>query len=190
MPSSLDDLDAAFNDQVSLTGADKEFLRLATQEDTPITSSRTEVAAFVARATTKAVMACVVLFLAGAVQALRHGSISAYFVIIAGSVLAVVALLAYPMQILSDAGKKRRGLAPMLVAFGGFIPYLFGCYLVFYEGFWRLRHLRDDFSIATIVLAAVFIVLGYSIVLAIYRLSELGRQVDDGKIVIKQGEDD
>ena len=65
--------------------------------------------------------------------------------------------------------------------FGGFIPYLFGCYLVFYEGLWRLGALLDGFSSVVVVVALLYIVTGYTVVLAIYRVNMLGRTI--GKVM-------
>jgi hypothetical protein len=73
----------------------------------------------------------------------------------------------------------------MLVTFGGLVPYLFGCYLVSYEGLWRLRTLVDHFSVLTVILSALFVIGGYIVVNGTYRVSEFGRKVDDGRIVIE-----
>ena len=91
------------------------------------------------------------------------------------------------MRLVIDAGKKRRGLVPMLVAFGGYLPYLFGCYLVFYEGLWRLRTLVSEFSVVTVLLSFLFVVGGYMVVNGTYLASEFGRKVDNGLIVIQDG---
>lgn len=102
-----------------------------------------------------------------------------------GAILSVVAMIAYGLLIAIDKGRKQKGWSKSLIAIGGFIPYSFGCYLVFYEGLYKLRFLLHGFSFRTIIVACIFIVVGYTIVQGIYHISEFGRQVDEGKIIVE-----
>lgn len=155
--------------------------------DSPVVLRGGEISDFLGRIITKPGVVLVVLFLATLLQIIRHGGSTRYWVLLVGSVLAGVFLLAFGLLIAIDAGRKRRGIAPMLAALGGFVPYLFGCYLVFYEGLWRLRTLVAQFSILTIILSLLFVVGGYLVVSGTYGVSEFGRRVDEGRIVIEDG---
>ena len=81
-----------------------------------------------------------------------------------------------------EHGRPQRSLAGFLIGLGGFVPNLFGCYLVFYEGFWRLRALLDGFVFSVLLVSVLYIVGGYAVVSAIYKASEFARAVDDGRI--------
>ena len=49
-----------------------------------------------------------------------------------------------------------------------YIPYLFGLYLFFFEGFWRLANLLKDFSYIGLLLVAFFFIGGNLVVSAGY----------------------
>ena len=63
-----------------------------------------------------------------------------------------------------------------------FIPFVFGCYLVVYEGFWRLRFLENGFSSGLIVGVIIYVVGGFGVVRTTYNISELGLSIRAGKI--------
>ena len=136
----------------------------------------------------KAILFLIGLVIAAVVQAARHGLTTHYIVLMAGSVLSGVGMLGYAlMELAAATGAGRRWLWAFL-ALGGFIPYLFGCYLVFYEGFWRLRRVFQGFSPWVILLALCFIVGGYLVVSAIYRISEVGNRIKSGELVVREPE--
>ena len=91
------------------------------------------------------------------VQLFRLGfSRSDYSILLVGSALSMLAVFLYALlPNLLPEGKK--SIVASLIAFGGFIPYLFSVYLVFYRGLWNLRLLSDDFSFITILSSAFFI---------------------------------
>ncbi len=99
--------------------------------ESPLVLHGGESSEFLSRMITKPGLALAVLFIATIVQIIRYGPSPRYWLLLIGSFLAAVFLFAFGMLIVIDAGKKRRGLVPMLVALGGYLPYLFGCYLVF-----------------------------------------------------------
>jgi uncharacterized membrane protein YhdT len=74
--------------------------------------------------------------------------------------------------------EKERNWTLFLLGSVSWVPYLCGCYLTFYEGFWRMRLLLEEFSIGTLLASVVFVVLGYMVVLGIYRVSELATKLD------------
>lgn len=94
-------------------------------------------------------------------------------------------MITYGLLIVIDKGRKQKSWSKSLIPIGGMIPYLFGCYLVFYEGLYRLRFLFQGFSFRIIIVACLFIILGYAMVEGIYHISEFGRQVDEGKIIVE-----
>ena len=63
-----------------------------------------------------------------------------------------------------------------------FAPFLFGCYLVFYEGLWRLRLIEDGFSFGLLAASVIYAIGGFGVVKATYNISEFGLSVNAGKI--------
>lgn len=115
----------------------------------------------ISRSVLKGVLIVLVLFAASTVQAIRYGAQLRYLFLAGGAVVSAVTVLIYGGLVaarLRDGVHK--GWIPMLVAFSGVVPYVFGAYLFFYEGFWRLSALRHGFSLRVIALAASFIVAG------------------------------
>ena len=142
-----------------------------------------EVSEFVARLTTKALLALAAVFVFAAISLLRHGLVGDYLFLLVGSIFSAAAIVAYAFSAFAPKGRKSWLLAG--IAFSGFIPYLFGSYLVFYRGFWRLKDLFATFSMLTIFKAACFVLIGYMVVSGIYKITEFVRMVDKGKIIIE-----
>ena len=140
-----------------------------------------EVSDVLAHLTIKTFLAHLAVLLFAIVQLIRHGATSDYPLLLAGTILSAVAMLAYMVLLFT----KRKSIPLAIAAFGGFIPYLFGLYLVFYRGFWRLKDLSMGFSIAIIIEGACFILAGYAVVSGIYKLSEFVGKVDECKILIR-----
>ena len=90
---------------------------------------------FLAQLMTKPIIVLLTLFLATIVQMFRNGPSFHYWFLFTGSLVAGVLLLAFGFPILNTQKATRRGIIPMLLTIGGLVPYLFGCYLFFYEGF-------------------------------------------------------
>ena len=63
-----------------------------------------------------------------------------------------------------------------------FVPFVFGCYLVFYEGLWRLRLLESGFSFGLVFATIVYTVGGFAVVKATYNISEFGRSISSGRV--------
>ncbi len=78
----------------------------------------------------------------------------------------------------------------MFMAFGGFLPYVLGCYLFFFEGIWQIVGLFKSFSFLRLVAALVFLVAGYSLVSGCHRVSAFARGLSEGRIVIREEGDD
>jgi hypothetical protein len=91
-----------------------------------------KLALFLACLTTKALVFLIVLAAISIMQMLRLGVNGRYLWLLAGSVLSIMVLIAYQRQVMRERGQPRRSVVGAMTGFGGFIPYLFGCYLVFY----------------------------------------------------------
>ena len=123
-----------------------------------------------------ALLALPLLFLFGIYLLLNEGFSIRFFLFTLGSVLSFFGLRTYSLAMQHE---RQRSWALLLFVRLGWFPYLFGCYVTFYEGLWRLRLLLNGFSIGTLLASVVFVVLGYMVVLGIYRVSELGQRLDE-----------
>jgi uncharacterized membrane protein YozB (DUF420 family) len=100
-----------------------------------------------------------------------------YVFMVVGSILSFVGAFIYVIASYTHGATGKRSIFGMLSAFAGFIPYLFGCYLVFYQGFWGFTELSSGFSVWVVIKGMVAILLGYKIVNAIYQITELDKSV-------------
>src|SRR5467141_1131507 len=66
------------------------------------------------------------------------------------------------------------------------ISFGFGCYLVFYKGFWGLSELSRGFSIDVLLRTPLFLVLGYTVVSGLYRLVAFEEAVEEGRIRLRE----
>jgi len=144
-----------------------------------------ETSSYLARLVTKPILVFLIVFAATVVQVFRHGISIRYLILLSGSLAAGILLLAFGLLVITGRGRKRRSILAMLIAFGGFVPYIFGCYLCFYEGLWRLKGLFDSFSVSLLVVSLLFVIAGYIIVKGTYLVSEFARKIDEEQIVIK-----
>jgi hypothetical protein len=101
-----------------------------------------------------------------------------YALLLLGSILSICLIVGYS----SLFGKTEKSWLSAMIAFGGFIPYLFGCYLFFYRGIRRLADLAEGFAFLTVVKAICFILLGYIVVSGLYRLTEIVRMSKEGRL--------
>ncbi len=141
---------------------------------------------FLAGLMTKGFMAALLVGIVAAVLMFKDGVDMRTAILLGGAVLSPLALFGYGKLILRNAqiGRKR-GIIPMLIALGGLIPYNFGCFLVFYEGFYGIVSIFNTFTFGALLSIVFYVIAGYSIIVAIYRVTEFGRAVDDGRIMIK-----
>ncbi|WP_263080887.1 hypothetical protein [Endozoicomonas sp. Mp262] len=89
-------------------------------------------------------------------------------VLFLGSALSAIILygLSHPNS------KVRQKLEKWLVSPFSHIPYIFGLYLFFFEGFWRLAKMLDGFSYFELAQAAFFFIGGNMVVSAGYMATE------------------
>lgn len=143
---------------------------------------------FLAKLVTKGIVLAAVVAIVALVQMFMNGMTNRHLFLLAGALLSGLALFGFGAVIVRDAeaGGPRKSFLSMLLGLGGFVPYLFGSYLCFYEGIWKFVRLFEQFSVGTIIAAIFYMIAGYIIVLAIYRVSEFGRAVDEGRIQIQK----
>ena len=73
-----------------------------------------------------------------------------------------------------------RGIRQLLTSFPRYIPYLFGLYLFFVEGFWHLTQILRDFSIYRLVLVFFFLLVGSSIASTGYSAIQQAHRMREG----------
>lgn len=130
----------------------------------------------ISRSVLKGVFVLLVLLVALIVQVTRHGAQLRYLFLAGGALVSGATLLLYALFVAARLrGDVRKGWIPMLLAFSGLVPYLFGVYLAIYEGLWRLLALRHGFSLGIIALSISFAIGGYVLVSATHRLSDVSK---------------
>jgi hypothetical protein len=145
-----------------------------------------ELNSLLAKLVTKGALTALMMFVISLIQVFMDGATGRNLTLLIGSALSGMALFFYVSFVGVTGGNKERrtGFLPWFFVLVGFIPYLFGVYLFLYEGLWRLTRLLNGFSVR-IILAGLFYTLGgYIIVGAIYKASEFGRVVSEGRIKI------
>jgi hypothetical protein len=95
-----------------------------------------------------------------------------YLFMLVGSILSMAGIFAFVMASFSYGALGKKSFVAMLMTFAGFIPYLFGVYLTFYQGFWGFKELSTGFSIWLVVKSLGAIVLGFWIVNKTYQITE------------------
>ncbi len=96
------------------------------------------------------------------------------------AILAAVGLVVFTRTFSRDlaAGQIKRSWKGMVGSFGGILPYLFACYLIFFESVWRFVLLYyKNFSNFELFIGLFFFFMGYSLLRVIYRLSELASKI-------------
>lgn len=144
------------------------------RKDWPSSLNKAESSMFVGRLMGVPSLGLLALIIGAVVRLIQNVGGLRYWLILVGSALSVMALLAFNILVTERNQQGRRGLFQMIVGFGLFIPYLFGCYLFFYEGLWRLISLTRVFSLRTVILGLLFTTLGYKVVQATQRASQTG----------------
>jgi len=137
----------------------------------------------------KGYVASILVAILGVILIFQDGISTRTTLLLSGALISPFALFGYISLMILKAYAGERGptgIGPMLLAAGGSIPYVFGCYLVFYEGLWGFVRLINSFTFSSLLASAFYLVTGYAIVVAIYRVSEFGRAFDEGRIVVEK----
>ena len=125
--------------------------------------------------TSGVVLPLIVIAVFAVVQLFRHGaSGNDYLLLLIGSVVSAAGVVGYMITFLAFK-KGQKSYVAMLLTAAGFIPYLFGSYLVFYRGLWQLKELLNGFSLGVILSSLFFIVVGWYAVKQLQELSEFGK---------------
>lgn len=133
----------------------------------------------------KAMTALTVIFVYSIVQLIRIGNQNDYLFLLIGCILSFLTMMGYIINELTNGVKGKKNFFAMFLAFGGFIPWAFGSYVVFIDGFWSLKNLTDGFSIIVILKALIFVFLGYVVVSNFYKITEIGRNISKGVFSIQ-----
>lgn len=141
-----------------------------------------DLAALVGRPQARVTNFAVVFFITGVVQGFRSGWENGALPLMAGSVASIFGIVAYGRLLMLG---EERSFANMFSALSGLLPYLFGCYLVFYRGFWSCRVLFQDFSLYRLLASLAFIYFGYRVVFWCHQLSALGDALRSGNVVVR-----
>jgi len=83
----------------------------------------------------KAITALAVVLIYSIVQLVRLGNVSDYLFLLVGSLIAGAAIMGHIINELTNGVKGKKSFLAMILAFGGFIPWVFGSYVVFVSGF-------------------------------------------------------
>ena len=146
----------------------------------PRTLSAQEFALLTARPETRILSISIVTILIGIVQGLGTSWPISSLAVIGGGVLAILGVLLFG-RTLSDTSRSIQGA---LSALAGFVPYVYGLYLLVYEGLWGVRALFQHFSVLGLTTCLAFVYFGYRIVHWTWRLSEIAEGRRTGKILV------
>ncbi len=118
------------------------------------------------------------------VELIKNGYSVESLIVLLGSIFSTIGSLTYAVSIQIYGARNKKSWWALLLVPLGFIPYIFGCYLCFYMGFWKLIKLFSNFSFWGLVLSLASIIFGYLIVRTIWKISEIGRAISDKRIKI------
>ena len=143
---------------------------------------------FLVKLSVKGYIASVLVAILAVILIFQDGISTRTTLLLSGALTSPLALFGYVALIVNKAyaGAPIRGMGPMLLAAGGSIPYVFGCYLVFYEGLYGFVRLISNFTFGPLLASAFYLVTGYAIVVAIYRVTEFARALDEGRITVEK----
>jgi len=143
---------------------------------------------FLANLSAKGYIASVLVAIFAAILIFQDGASTCTTLLLSGALISPLALFGYIALIINNAyaGGQMKGVGPMLLAAGGSIPYVFGCYLVFYEGLYGSVRLISNFTFGPLLASAFYLVTGYAIVVSIYRVTKFARALDEGRIVVEK----
>ena len=133
----------------------------------------------------------IALFLVSAVAIVlmfKDGISDRTLLLLGGSVFSSIGIFGFSWVIIQkvNAGGPKRSIRGMLASLSGLAPYVFGCYLTFYEGLWSGVRLFSNFTLGASLAVLFYLIAGYAIVLSIYRLTEFSRALDDGRIEVNK----
>ncbi len=134
----------------------------------------------------KALIAAIIIAITAVVLVIVDGISTRTGILLGGAILSPVVLFAFLAVILQEVrtGTVKRGVLPALARVGGVVPFAFGCYLIFYEGFLGFVRLFSAFTFSSFLASIFYVIAGYLIAVGIYRMREFRKDVAAGRIVI------
>jgi CspA family cold shock protein len=119
-------------------------------------------------------LVCIAVAVFALVQLARFGTRYDHAWLLVGAVLSSAGL-AYSWL---ELAKNRVGVAVLC----SLLSYLFGCYLVFYRGFWGLR---EGLSVLVVFRTISYVLLGWKLVSVADRIRDLSMSIMKGRIRVK-----
>lgn len=149
--------------------------------------AREEVGEIIGQIGAKALGFMLVLTVGSFFIIIRHGVSVRSILFLVGPIVSAAGLIAFNRFVIEFAatGVSKRGWIPWLNTMGAWLPYVYGCYLFFYEGLWQIVVLFRSFTITRILVALLCMVAGYVLVNAIHRVTEFAAGLRDGRILIR-----
>ncbi|MEW6088683.1 MAG: sulfatase-like hydrolase/transferase [bacterium] len=98
--------------------------------------------------------------------------------LIGGTVLTFFTMTIYGVLVAFYNDEKQDSWLKLFISFCGFFPFIFGCYLIFYESFWRAKLLLKEFSFQTILAGLFFLSVGLIIINGINKIKILQKNSD------------
>lgn len=133
----------------------------------------------------RAAIALIIIFIYSIIQLIRIGNQADYLLLLIGCILSAAAIMGYIINELTNGIKKKKSFLAMFLALGGLIPWIFGSYVVFINGFWSLKELANGFSSIIILKALIFVFLGYVVVSNLHKITEIGKNISGNSFIIE-----
>lgn len=133
----------------------------------------------------RVILALIPIFIYSIIQLIRIGNQADFLLLIVGCILSAVAIMGYIINELTNGVKKKKSFLAMFLAFGGFVPWIFGSYVIFINGFWSLKELANGFSSIIILKALIFVFLGYVVVSNLHKITEIGKNISSNSFIIE-----
>ena len=136
---------------------------------------------FFARLISRAFLSLVIIFLIGAISLVvaADGGMP----LVGGAASSAVALWVFTIRVHCEAssGQVEKSWGGTFAGLCALLPYLFGCYLVFYRGFLGLTDLSTGSSWLILARTCCFVLLGFAIVNGTHKVSMAARAVTLGR---------
>lgn len=130
---------------------------------------------------------CFIALVYGIVRSVKlHSCDWQGLIIIIGAIMSFIGCITYGITVQEYEKYNKRNWRSFIFSLLGFIPYLLGCFLIFYKGFWAFGYLFNSFSSWGLIAPIIWILLGYRIISQLYLMTELGRLISEGKIKIEK----
>ncbi|MFH1655778.1 MAG: hypothetical protein ABH954_04120 [Candidatus Omnitrophota bacterium] len=101
-----------------------------------------------------------------------------------GAILSTIGSFTYSLVLL--VYRKEKTWRSSFFTFLAVLPFLFGCFLVLYKGFWSFKYLFNSFSIWGLLVPIVWILLGYRIVSQLHIMTEIDNLIGEGKMKVEK----